>query len=329
MMTNPNTRANSGAYSHVTIDRFGAPGPLMSLEIALGDNTLAPVAGWPVDLSSVLGSDSARMRVQTADLDGDGAHEVLVAAETASAGVVLVALRADGTPYLAGTDAPVVLRDPLARRVVSAALAGDVTGDGVPELVFVTADESTTRVHVATARDADADGRADLVHVLAHASSSFGDAAGAQASAFMIADGALRYVLVGSRFDTVMAVNAAVVRTTIEAGRAGVRAIAASGTPGVVVAANAVDAAHFIDVTGGVVTPGRAGLSVRSHPNMTGSFQTRDCRLRRRRTLRERGAGRTGHRGIRTHLRRSRDVLRGCQVRHVHAHRRASRDGGG
>lgn len=273
MLTNPNTRANSGAYSHVTIDRFGAPGPLMSLEIALGDNTLAPVAGWPVDLSPVLGSDSARMRVQTADLDGDGAHEVLVAAETAADGAVLVVLRADGSPYLAGTDAPVVLRDRLARRVVSAALAGDVTGDGVPELVLVTADESTTRVHVATARDADTDGQLDLVHVLAHASSSFGDAAGAQASAFMISDGALRYQLVGSRVDTVMAVTGTVARTTIEAGRQGLRAIAASGTPGVVAVTTAMDAADFIDVAGGMVTPGRTGLTVRSHPNTSGPFQ--------------------------------------------------------
>ncbi len=273
MLTNPDTRANSGAYSHVTIDRFGLPGPLMSLDIALGDNTLAPVAGWPVDLRSVLGSDSARMRVQTADLDGDGVHEVLVTAQTAEAGAVLVALRADGTPYLTGINAPVVLRDPLARRVVTAALAGDVTGDGVPELVLVSADETTTRVHVATARDADADGAVDLLHLLAHPNASFGDATGAQASAFMIADGALRYVLTGSRFDTVMAVTGTVARTTIEAGRWGVHAVAASGTPGLVVASNAIDAVHFIDVTGGVVTPARTGLSVRSHPSTAGPFQ--------------------------------------------------------
>ena len=146
MMTAPNTRANSGAYSHVTMDSFSGSAPIMSLDVALGDNTIAPVAGWPVDIGAQL-SPGRTVHLRTADLDRLGSDEILVAygsdtllqnatMEVLPDTVRLFALKQDGSALSSTGDALVFEHTPA--RAVSAPTIGDWNGDGVPDLALVT-----------------------------------------------------------------------------------------------------------------------------------------------------------------------------------------------
>lgn len=172
MFTFPNTRANSGAYTHVTIDGFSASGPVMSLDVALGDNTIAPATGWPVDLGPALAANRS-VALRTADLDGDGIHEIIAAfsadsllrnaaSEMLPDTVKIFVLRQDGTPYL--TRGALAFELPGAR-FVSPPTIGDWNADGTIDIAFVTRKEAKLRapsdLWVITARDADSDGRFD------------------------------------------------------------------------------------------------------------------------------------------------------------------------
>jgi hypothetical protein len=172
MYSMPNARANNGAFTHVTMDNFSAAGPIMSLDVALGDNTLAPVSGWPVALFEGRERTLRQPAVQTADLDGDGVHEILVShasPSTAFTGdaapidtVMLHVLRQDGTSFLPGGS---LVFDAPTARFISPIVAGDWTGDGVTELAFVTRDStvrSPTQLWILRPTDSDGDGRFDV-----------------------------------------------------------------------------------------------------------------------------------------------------------------------
>jgi len=174
MYTFPNTRANNGAYTHVTMDGFSATGPVMSLDVALGDNTIAPAAGWPVDLGAMLAPHRS-VALRTADLDGDDVHEIVTAfgldpvwrvlSSDAPDTVRVFVLRQDGTPFL--SQGPLVFEVPGARHV-SAPTIGDWNADGIIDIAFVTRAEAKLRtpsdLWVIAARDADNDGSFDVQH---------------------------------------------------------------------------------------------------------------------------------------------------------------------
>jgi hypothetical protein len=146
MVTAPNTRANSGAYSHVTMDNFSGSAPIMSLDVALGDNTIAPVAGWPVDVGPLL-APGRTVHLRTADLDGLGDDEILVVfgsdsllqnatMEVLPDTVRVFAFKQDGSPLRSAGIAPVFSHTPA--RAVSAPTVGDWNGDGAAEIALVT-----------------------------------------------------------------------------------------------------------------------------------------------------------------------------------------------
>ena len=173
MFTFPNTRANSGAYTHVTMDGFSGSGPVMSLDVALGDNTIAPAVGWPVDLNAEL-PPYRSAAVRTADLDGDGIHEIIAAfgadsllrnadSEMLPDTVKVFVLRQDGSPFFM-QGAPVF--EAPGMRFISPPTVGDWNADGVADIAFVTRAEqlfrSPSTVWLLDARDADSDGMFDV-----------------------------------------------------------------------------------------------------------------------------------------------------------------------
>ncbi len=173
----PNTRANSGAFTHVKMDNFSSSGPIMTLDIAVGDNSVAPVAGWPVDVAQSPGSVARKPAVQTADLDGDGEQEILVTYSSPGTAynlgysigevaivdtVSLYIFHQDGTPFL--SSGPLVFRDPAAR-FASPIVVGDWNQDGVSDIALVTRDSmvsSPTRLWVFSPKDNNADGNIDI-----------------------------------------------------------------------------------------------------------------------------------------------------------------------
>ncbi|MCB2206520.1 hypothetical protein KQI65_17380 [bacterium] len=173
MFTAPNTRANSGAFTHVTMDNFSSSAPIMSLDVALGDNTIAPLEGWPVDLSTSL-AENRSVSITTADLDADGIDEILAVfasdslpgastTELPPDSVKLFVLRQDGTPFLS-TGALCFVDSPA--RVATTPTVGDWDGDGVAEIALVTKNDVLTDVdaHVwlLSPDDSDNDGMFDI-----------------------------------------------------------------------------------------------------------------------------------------------------------------------
>jgi hypothetical protein len=172
MFTAPNTRANSGAFTHVTMSGFSASGPIMSLDVALGDNTIAPMQGWPVDLSDDM-SPGRQVSVQTADLDGDSVHEIIAvySSSTRMSGAInevlpdtvsVYVFRQDGSPYL--PQGPLAFRE-TGMRFASSPVIGDWNDDGMSDIAIVTRFlevYSPTILRVLSARDTDSDGRLDV-----------------------------------------------------------------------------------------------------------------------------------------------------------------------
>ncbi len=112
--TRPDSRANSGANSHVYVTDFSEPDSVMRFSVR---NDLSQ-DGYPVSLSGMrAGMNSAIV----SDLDGDGAHEIIFAASQSAdqqAGAVF-AFQTDGSPFLSSP----VFAQPSGTRSFSAAVA--------------------------------------------------------------------------------------------------------------------------------------------------------------------------------------------------------------
>ena len=175
--TSPNTRSNSGAQTHVTMQAFSGIGPRMSFDVALGDAVIEPAAGFPVDLSLSLSPGQKKVYPQTADLDGDGKPELIATAGWSTTDLTdgmdtmslakcrLFVVRENGQPFLPGAD-PVAAE--LSRPFNAGPPAiGDIDGDGRPEIVCVSASmfepKSRLVISVYSATDANSDGRLDLL----------------------------------------------------------------------------------------------------------------------------------------------------------------------
>lgn len=210
-MTTPDSRANSGAWSHVTMDNFSSPGPLMSLDIAIGDNTIAPVEGFPIDLRTSTSMHHRQFFVQTSDLDGDGKHELIC---VSSHGITqspsslpdttfVFVFREDGSSYL---NEPIVARLPNIRWVHGSALVGDIDSDGISEIVVIgKTDDYLASVHIFDSRDGNADGLIDEKLVKQHASS--GERIQFKNTNAVISGKGLVYSLEGLSADTLIVIS--------------------------------------------------------------------------------------------------------------------------
>ena len=160
--TSPNTRANSGALSHVTMQKFSTSGPIMSLDINLGDEGFAPVEGFPVDFSALLKSGQRLEHVRSADFDDDGLDEIVAAARSTQHGFALFAARMDGSSFLPSGYLVATAR-PTGVISIQAPAVGDINGDGIPEVAVILASGNEREVIVYTAADTDTDGSFDIM----------------------------------------------------------------------------------------------------------------------------------------------------------------------
>ncbi len=138
--TNPNSAANSGAYSGITVDNISAAAVTMSCRI----RTEGRGAHWP----NFVGRGASPMRVY--DLNADGSEEIITAVDN-----YVLAYRFEGSPYylpIPGTEVVVerrtltgdgIAKDTLAvmgrvaadREFTMPLAIGDLDGDGFAEVV--------------------------------------------------------------------------------------------------------------------------------------------------------------------------------------------------
>ncbi|MBR9976364.1 MAG: VCBS repeat-containing protein [Bacteroidetes bacterium] len=260
--TFPNTRANSGAFTHVTLDSFSASGPVMNLDIALGDNTVAPVAGWPVDLSPLMGGGEILDGLQAVDIDDDGVEEILaVLHDPAGESARLLVFRQNGQPFLGNTGVVALL--PGAGAITAAPAVGDIDGDGVKEIVLHAGALAGTRggdIWILSATDSDNDGSFDLerhLHFPVQKNEFNEDYTTLQSNIPQILHGKAVFVVLGTAADTLYRIGGTVERFAIPRDIAGVARYTSTLAPlgdGMIV--GATDPSLFIvDATGSVVLP--------------------------------------------------------------------------
>ncbi len=216
----PNSRANNGSFTHVTMDGFTDPGLIMSMDVALGDNTIAPVPGFPIDLSEALEYEFPFTNVQTADLDGDGEHELLVTVthwrfihdliqfpvgDQSPMDSYLFIYRQDGSPYVQQSAQPGVAA--IFERlwcIAGPPSIGDIDGDGTAEIVVAAADSGKTVINIFSSRDDDGDGRLDLERQFTYAHDGPVTLASVQ---MPIIQNRLLYAVYGSEMDSIIVVG--------------------------------------------------------------------------------------------------------------------------
>jgi hypothetical protein len=152
------------------MDNFSPQGPVMSLDVTQGDEIIAPMPGFPIDFSATLKQPPAHQFVQTADIDGDGKHEIFVATtpHPQNDGMVdssyLFAVHQDGSRVLQnGYADPVVAV--IAGGISGAPLICDYDKDGIFEIVLRQDFGHNNRdgIVILKAQDKNGDGLFDLV----------------------------------------------------------------------------------------------------------------------------------------------------------------------
>jgi hypothetical protein len=158
--SSPNTRANSGADTRVAMKNFSVSGPIMTLDISVGDEGYAPLEGFPIRFSEQLQSGQTLRYVRAADLDGDGLNEIIAAADGDQYGFRLFSARLDGAPYLS-TDYVAAVED---RKLIEAPAAGDIDGDGSDEVAVILERGTDREIFVYRGTDSDGDGNFDILY---------------------------------------------------------------------------------------------------------------------------------------------------------------------
>jgi M6 family metalloprotease-like protein len=159
----PGTSPSSDAYGRVrtgiSITEIGPPDPdldadsIMTFQVSFDRNR----EGWPVALPARVRSTPPL----AADLDGDGALELVVAAQRLNNTGAVYVLRPDGTD-LVDRDLNPATREAFAAPAaapVTTPCAGDIDGDGAADLVFAALNGSVYAFHAdgSEVRDGDAD----------------------------------------------------------------------------------------------------------------------------------------------------------------------------
>jgi hypothetical protein len=158
--SSPNTRANSGADTRVAMKNFSFSGPIMTLDISVGDAGYAPLEGFPIRFNEQLQSGQTLRYVRAADLDGDGLDELIAAASGDQHGLRLFAARLDGTPYLSSGYVAATQDS----RLLGAPAVGDIDGDGKAETAVILERGIDREVLVYRPADSDADGSFDVLY---------------------------------------------------------------------------------------------------------------------------------------------------------------------
>ncbi len=216
----PNSRANNGSFTHVTMDGFTDPGLIMSLDVALGDNTISPAPGFPIDLSEFLENNHKNTYLQTADLDGDGEQELLVTVTgwTNISNLIhspgsgyspmdsyLFIFHQDGSPYLQLSAQPgiaAVFEGMFC--LAGPPSVGDIDGDGSPEIIVVAADSGKTVISIFSSRDDEGDGRLDIDRQFTYEHTGPVKLASVQ---MPIIQNQLLYAVYGSEMDSIVVVG--------------------------------------------------------------------------------------------------------------------------
>ncbi|MDH7514714.1 MAG: hypothetical protein QHI48_02395 [Bacteroidota bacterium] len=161
--TAPDTRANNGAHTHVTMDNFDVPGPVMSVDIALGDEAFSLEPGWPVDLKPHFTGETDGFSVETYDIDGDGGEEIFAAAGCHADGdtVRVFGFHRDASPLIPRAGTALVAEVPGMRSVLRGPLVGRVTAHDHPVLVVPCTDGTELALVVFSTTDGDGDKRFD------------------------------------------------------------------------------------------------------------------------------------------------------------------------
>ncbi|NOY05153.1 MAG: hypothetical protein GXO82_00725, partial [Chlorobi bacterium] len=134
----PSTLSNDGYETHVAVTSFSDPGVVMSCQVRIGDDIIAPVDGWPVQL----GTDRlAPRRIVAADLDGDNRKEILVVMQRARKNVsqsirtILYILTQTGKGFIARNQTLAIAVD--SARFVDGPVVADIDNDGHPEIALL------------------------------------------------------------------------------------------------------------------------------------------------------------------------------------------------
>ncbi len=157
--TRPSSHTNLGADSHISIANISSSDTIMTADV---DNDWL-MAGWPQMSRPAAASDPI-----TADIDGDGINEVIIAA-----GDQILAWRYDGSKIIPNSESIGILRYdssvavyPLAviadcdNDIINRPVAIDFDGDGIAEIAAIA---RSGQLYVVKGRDDDHDGRADAL----------------------------------------------------------------------------------------------------------------------------------------------------------------------
>ncbi len=160
--TFPDSRSNSGANSHITVDNFSERGPHMTATAIVGDADVAAMPGFPRSLGD--GSPLPSLTVDRLSLSSVPSLLVSTSGLRQPARIMLLPVKPTGSPSPFAASG-VFAQAPTGAAYIGSPAVVDTNGDGAGDLVVVSVSDSATlatndlRGYVVG--DADADSLAD------------------------------------------------------------------------------------------------------------------------------------------------------------------------